>query len=174
MKVSSFCYNSFEVIIVNIVEYKQIYDKEIKSLLVELQEYISSIDPEKYNIITEEYGDRYLAKTLSEVKQYEGKINLAIIDNNIVGLIVGLINNEKQNEYDFIAPKRGRITELIVSKSCRSGGIGKALLISMEGYLKSVGCEGILIDVFATNEIAKNFYYKHGYTDRNIEMMKKI
>ena len=154
--------------------YNKKYDNDIKVLLAELQEYIVSIDPEKYNIITEGYADKYFEKTINEINKYEGKMFLAVIDNKVVGLIIGLINNEKENTYDFVAPKRGRITELIVSRDCRANGIGQALLASMEKYLKSVDCEGILIDVFGPNELAKNFYYKHGYINRNVEVMKMI
>lgn len=76
--------------------------------------------------------------------------------------------------YDFKAPKRGRITELIVSRECCSNGVGKQLLNKMENYFKEAGCKGIFIDVFAYNENAQKFYYKNGYFDRNIEVMKKI
>ncbi len=47
-----------------IIKYDSKYDEEIKNLLVELQEYIVSIDREKYNIITPEYRDEYFKKTL--------------------------------------------------------------------------------------------------------------
>lgn len=46
--------------------------------------------------------------------------------------------------------------------------------MNMERYFKSIGCQGILIDVFAYNENAQQFYYKNGYFNRNIEVMKKI
>lgn len=42
----------------------------------------------------------------------------------------------------------------------------------MEDYFKSVGCQGILIDVFAYNINAQKFYYVNGYFNRNIELMK--
>lgn len=157
-----------------IIDYSSKYDEAIKDLLVELQEYIAEIDREKYNILTDAYRENYFLKTMSEVKQYEGKLFLAVEEENVVGLIVGLINNEEESTYDFKAPKRGRVTELVVSKKCRSNGIGKQLLDTMESYFKDVGCQGVLIDVFAYNESAQQFYYKKGYFNRNIELMKKI
>lgn len=157
-----------------IIEYSNQYDEAIKNLLVELQEYISSIDREGYNIVTENYREKYFEKTMHEVEKYEGKIFLAKEQDKIVGLIVGIINNEFELNYDFTAPKRGRITELIISKQYRSNGVGEQLLNQMEKYFKGVHCKGILIDVFAYNENAKKFYSKKGYFNRNIEMMKKI
>lgn len=157
-----------------IIDYSSQYDEAIKDLLVELQEYIAGIDKEKYNIITDEYREKYFKKTLSEVEKYKGKIFLAIEKEMVIGLIVGLINNDEESTYDFCAPKRGRVTELVVSKECRSNGVGQLLLQKMERYFKIVGCEGILISVFSYNEIAQKFYDKNGYFNRNVEMMKKI
>lgn len=157
-----------------IIEYNKKYDEEIKDLLFELQEYIASIDKEHYNIITDEYRELEFEKTIKEVNDFEGKIFLAAEDGKIVGVIVGIINNNEQSNYEFKAPKRGRITELIVSNKCRSKGIGKQLVTTMENYFKSVGCKAILIEVFAYNEKAKNFYYKNNYSDRNLEVMKHI
>jgi len=157
-----------------IIDYSSKYDEQIKDLLVELQEHIVKIDREQYNILTDKYREKYFKKTMEEIDKYEGKIFLAIESENLVGLIVGLINNEDESTYDFKAPKRGRVTELVVSQKCRSKGIGKELLDTMENYFKGVGCKGVLIDVFAYNERAQEFYYKNGYFNRNIEVMKKI
>lgn len=157
-----------------IIDYSKEYDEDIKDLLVELQEHIVSIDREEYNILTPEYREKYFEKTMDEVNKYEGKIFLAKDNDLIVGLIIGLINNEDEKTYDFTAPKRGRVIELVVSSKCRSNGIGHSLLEKMEDYFKSVGCHGVLIDVFAYNENAQKFYYKNGYFNRNIEVMKKI
>lgn len=162
------------MITLEIINYSNKYNESIKDLLVELQEYIAEIDKEKYNILTNEYREKYLKKMMDEVNKYEGKIFLAIENKKVIGLIVGLINNEEESTYDFKAPKRGRVTELVVSKECRSNGIGKQLLDKMEKYFKEVGCKGVLIDVFAYNENAQKFYYKNGYFNRNIEVMKKI
>lgn len=157
-----------------IIEYEKKYDEKVKNLLVELQEYIVSIDKEKYNIITPEFREEYFKKIIDEINKFEGKMFLYEEDNEILGLIVGLINNERTDEYDFKAPKRGRVTELIVTKKTRSKGIGKKLLERITEYLKEKDCEDILIGVFAYNENAINFYEKNNYHTRMIEMTKKI
>ena len=157
-----------------IIEYNEIYNENIKDLLVELQNHIVDIDEERYNIITKEYRELYFNKTMDEIKKYEGKMFLYKENNEILGLIVGLINNENISEYDFKAPKRGRISELIVTKKTRSKGIGKQLLDKMTNYLKENNCKAILIDVFGYNEKAISFYEKNGYHTRLVEMIKKI
>jgi len=157
-----------------IIEYETKYDEEVKDLLVELQEHIVSIDKEKYNLITSEYRETYFNKTIDEVNKYQGKIFLTKENEKITGLIIGLINNDETCEYDFKAPRRGRISELIVSKKCRVNGVGSNLLQAMEEYLKSVGCEDILIEVFGYNDLALEFYNKQCYHTRMIELTKKI
>ena len=157
-----------------IIEYNNKYDEDIKNLLEELQIYIASIDEEGYNIVTPAYREKYFIETMEEINKYEGKMFLYEENNKITGLIIGIINNEEEETYEFSAPKRGRITELIVSHTSRSNGIGTKLLKAMEDYLKSVGCEDILLGVFAYNEKAKNFYEKHGYHNRMIDMTKKL
>lgn len=156
-----------------IVEYDSKYDEKIKNLLVELQEHIVQIDKEHYNIIGNDYRKECFDKTMDEIKRYNGKMYLYKENDEICGLIVGLINNEEIDTYDFKAPKRGRISELVVSNKCRKKGYGKILLNSMENYLKSVGCKDILIGVFAYNGGAINFYEKNGYHTRMTEMIKK-
>ena len=155
-----------------VLEYDEKYEDDIKDLLVELQEYIQNIDIEGYNILQKNYRKLYFEKVLNDVKNYKGKIFLYEEDNKIVGLVVGIVNNDEIETYDFKAPKRGRITELVISKNVRSKGIGTVLLKYMEDYLKSIGCKDILIGVFAYNDNAVKFYRKNGYHVRMIDMIK--
>lgn len=155
-----------------IVEYDSKYDEEIKGLLVELQEHLCALDVEGYNVMGDGYKDLYFKKTMDEVNKYEGKILLYQKNFKIVGLVVGLINNDCEARYDFKVPRRGRITELVVSRDVRSKGIGTKLLKSMEDYLKSIGCRDVLLCVFAYNEKAYKFYEKNGYHMRAIDMTK--
>lgn len=157
-----------------IVEYSSFYEDDVKKLFVELQEHIVKIDYEKYNIISDNYGEVYLEKTLEEINKYKGKMFLLIKDAVAVGLVVGFINNDESNDYDFKVPRRGRVTELVVSSAYRNNGYGKILLNAMEDYLKSVGCVDVLIGVFAYNQSAINFYEDNGYHLRMVEVTKKI
>lgn len=155
-----------------IIEYNKQYDEQIKDLLVELQEHIVSIDKEKYNIITNEYRDMYFKKTMNEIDKCNGKMYLYEDSGMILGLVVGIINNEEIHDYDFDAPKRGRVSELIVTQKIRSKGIGTKLLEHITNYLKDNNCKDILIEVFGYNENAIRFYEKNGYHIRMIDMIK--
>lgn len=155
-----------------IVEYDSKYDKEIKDLLVQLQQYLADMDIEGYNIVGDGYRDKYFEKTLEEVKKCNGKILLYKNNEKIVGLIVGIINNDNTIRYDFKAPKRGRITELVVDKDYRGKGIGKELLLKMKEHLKSNGCEKMMIAVFGYNESAIKFYKENGFHIRMLDMIE--
>ena len=159
-----------------IIEYKNEYANDLKELLLELQQYIESIDILGYNRVVDKelYKEEIYKKTIKEVEENDGKIYLYEENNEIIGLIVGIINNEAEEQNDFIAPKRGRITELIISNRVRGKGYGQKLIDAMEEYLKSKGCEDILISVFGYNDPALNFYKKKGYHIRMYEVTKKI
>lgn len=158
-----------------IIEYNDNYLEDVKDLLVELEEYIVSIDKDHLDQLHPEYREKMAILDLEEVKENNGKCYIAVEDNKAVGLIMGTII--KFDEYDYLdykCPKEGEITELIVSKNVRSNGVGQALMNKMEEYFKSVGCEYVLVDVFAYNENAIKFYDKKGYHSRMNTNIKKI
>lgn len=157
-----------------IIDYNCKYDDEIKELLMELQMHIVSIDEEKYSFVSTEYAKRYFDKTMEEINKYGGKMLLYIEHEKLIGLVVGIINNDERDDYDFKVPKRGRITELVVSKLSRSNGIGSILIKAMEEHLKYVGCKNILLGVFGYDRHAINFYEKNGYHTRQLEMSKEV
>ena len=155
-----------------IIEYDNKYDDDIEELLYQLQEHIMNIDIEGYNIISKEHKKDLFNQVMNEIKEYNGKIFLYKENDKILGFIVGQINNEETNSFNFKAPKRGRITELVVDKNYRRKSIGDKLLSKMESYLKDNGCKSILIGVFAYNDLARRFYEKHGYHLRMTDMIK--
>lgn len=155
-----------------IIEYNKIYKEQVKDLFCELQEYIESLDEEGYNIVGEDFRELYFKETMEEIRKYQGKMFLYKEAGKIVGLVIGIVNNEEIDCYNFKAPKRGRITDLVVTKKCKGKGIGKKLLHYMEDYLKSNGCKDTLVGVFSFNITAIDFYKSVGYKRRMTEMIK--
>lgn len=155
-----------------IIEYDKKYDNDVKNLLAQLQKYIQKIDASGNTLFKDEFKEQYFKEKLEEVKKYNGKILLYEEDGTIVGLVIGFINNEKEETIEYKVPKRGRITELVVSEKMRSKGIGTILLKEMEKYLKSVGCIDVLLGVLSYNEDAIEFYEKNGYHMHTIDMVK--
>ena len=160
---------------IKIIEYEAKYLEDIKNLLVELEEYILTIDKDNLDQLHPEYRDKMAVLDLEKVKNNEGKCFLALENDKVVGLIMGYIKTYDEYDYlDYKCPRCGEISELIVSSKARGNGIGRSLMNVMEKYFKSIGCEYICIDVFAYNKNAINFYEQQGYHTREIIDIKKI
>ena len=159
-----------------IIEYNKNYEEDVKDLLVELEEYIISIDEDELDQIHNDYRDKIIELDLKEVYENEGKCLIAVDEfNKAIGVIMGIIRKYEEFDYlDYKCPKSGEITELVVSKKARSKGVGKHLMNSMQEYFKNKNCEYIFVDVFAYNKNAINFYSKDGYHSRMEIMVKKI
>ena len=158
-----------------IIEYSDKYLEDVKDLLVELEEYILSIDKDNLDQLHPEYREKMAIVDLEEINKNNGKCYLALDNDKAIGLIMGCIFPYDEYDYlDYKCPKRGEITELIVTKKTRSNGIGQKLIDKIEEYFKSLGCEYVIVDVFAYNEIGKNFYNKKNYHSRMETMIKKI
>ena len=158
-----------------IIEYEDKYLEDVKDLLVELEEYILSIDKDNLDQLHPEYRNKMAILDLEEVKDNNGKCYLAIENAKALGVIMGY--ERKYDEYDYLdykCPKCGEISELIVSQKVRSKGIGSLLMNKMEEYFKNIGCEYITIDVFAYNKTGINFYKKQGYHTRGLIDIKRI
>ncbi|MBQ3307361.1 MAG: GNAT family N-acetyltransferase [Bacilli bacterium] len=158
-----------------IIEYEDKYLEPMKDLLVELEEYIVSIDEDHLDQLHPEYRDKMLLVDLEEAKKNQGKCYIAIEKEEVLGLIIGIISSYSEYDYlDYKCPKRGVITELIVSSKIRSKGIGQQLIKKMEEYFKSLECEYVLVDVFEYNDNALKFYFKQGYHARMLTTIKKL
>lgn len=158
-----------------IIEYNEKYLEDVKDLLVELEEYILTIDKDNLDQLHPDYRDKIAILDLEEVDRLNGKVFLAIENNKAIGLIMGYIIEYDEYDYlDYKCPKTGEISELIVTKKIRSSGVGKLLMNKMEEYLISKECEYIKVDVFAYNQNAINFYSKNNYHNRMHIMIKKV
>lgn len=158
-----------------IVEYEDKYLEDVRDLLLELEEYIVSIDKDELDVVGKDYREKMALIDLEEVNKNNGKCYIALKDDKAIGLIMGCIFPYDEKDYlDYKCPKRGEITELIVSRKARGMGIGKSLMNKMEKYFKALDCEYVLLDVFAYNVNAIKFYEKEGYHSRMYKEIKKI
>lgn len=158
-----------------IIEYEEKYLEDVKDLLVELEEYILTIDKDNLDQLHPKYRDKMAILDLEEVNNNNGKCYIAVEDDKAIGVIMGTIPSYDEYDYlDYTCPKKGEITELIVSQKVRSKGVGQQLMQKMEEYFKSQNCEYVHIDVFAYNDTAINFYRKQGYHTRMFIDIKKL
>ena len=158
-----------------IIEYESKYLEDIRDLLTELEEYIVSIDKDELDQVHPEYHEKMALVDLEEIDKNNGICYLAIENDKAIGLIMGTIPLYDEYDYlDYKCPRRGIITELIVTSKIRSKGLGQALMDKIEEYFKLNNCEYVLVDVFAYNKNAINFYDKKGYHPRMYTAIKNI
>lgn len=158
-----------------IIEYEDRFLDDAKNLLVELEEYIIKIDEDGLDQLHSEYKDKMALLDLKTIKDNSGKCYLAIQNNMVIGLIMGYVRAYDEFDYlDYKCPKSGVISEFIVSEKVRSKRIGKQLINKMEEYFKSIDCEHILLECFAYNKSAINFYKNQGYHTRMFVNIKKL
>ncbi len=158
-----------------IIEYEEKYLEAVRDLLVELEEYILTIDEDELDQLHPEYREKMAIIDLKDVNENNGKCYLAIEEGKVLGLIMGTIPPFDEYDYlDYKCPKRGVITELVVTSKVRSKGIGQKLMNQMEEYFKLQGCEYSFVDVFAYNKNGIKFYDKQGYHPRMHTDIKKL
>ena len=158
-----------------IIEYEEKYLEDVRKLLIELEEYIVKIDKDELDHIHKDYYEKMALVDLETVDNNTGKCYLAIEGEKVLGLIMGIIPSYGEYDYlDYKCPKRGVITELVVTEKQRSKGIGNELISMMENYFKMQNCEYVLVDVFAYNIKGINFYNKMGYHSRMYSNIKKL
>ena len=158
-----------------IIEFTNEYTEEVKDMLVALQNHIVHIDNLKLNTITPEYREEYFKFAYNMSYNSGGKFFIAKENNTVLGFAAcSTTSYEDVASVSYKCPKKGEITELIVTSKIRSKGVGKMLIDKMEEYFKSKNCEYIVVDVFSYNEIGKNFYTKNNYHSRLETRIKKI
>lgn len=158
-----------------IIDYDNKYDEQIKDLIVELQNYLIDIDDWHTQVLLPNYREDMFKLDMDEVKNQNGKVFLASQDGEIVGLIIGVV--EEKDEIDKLTndcAKTGKVSELIVKNNIRGHGVGKALLDKIEDYFKSIDCKRINIEIFGPNSKGLNFYEKNNYIVRDMIVSKRI
>ena len=145
-------------------------------LITQLQEHIALLDPYRRQKSGHDFDTAtYVENTLKKVKEENGAIFVAEIDNDIAACIIGCIFKPSAEDLLESYPmKEGSILELIVSEKSRGSGLGSKLIKAMEDYFLRTGCTFSRVACFAPNLETHIFYGKCGYEDRNIELLKKL
>lgn len=147
----------------------------IISLMEELQDHVVKLDPIKRIRRLPGYGEDTYSGMMEYIRENEGTCIIAESAGEVVGFISGLIAKQSEDNLLSVVPTRlGVVKELYVRPQFRKQKVGKALMEQMEDYFQKCGCDSIWINLFAPNEKAHEFYKSHGYSDREIGMLKKI
>jgi ribosomal protein S18 acetylase RimI-like enzyme len=147
----------------------------VKGFIQSLHHYVMTLDPIKRIRMENGFVENEFSNFISDLKNYEGKCFIAECDGKEVGFIFGLISKQSQENLLEVIPTRlGVIKDLYIEDEYRSKNIGTQLMQTMELYFIEKGCDSIWINVFAPNIHAHEFYKNHGYSDREIGLLKKL
>lgn len=152
-------------------EYKGQDEKDLLQLIVYLQDYMKSKEPEILDS-GENIGEEFLRNLVSETKGSMGKIYVAEEENEVVGFVSGRVE-QSTDEIELIEKKVFYISNLVVLPKFQKHGIGKALLAKVEDYAKSLNLKLIQINVLVKNEIAYKTYKNAGFRDYEMVLLKK-
>lgn len=149
--------------------------KAFDHCMIELMDFIVSIDQLKRVRRSPDYSPKYAKIVISKVKKYDGAIFLACDGKKVVGCIAGIIEKQsKKDLLEWVPTKAGRILELYIAASYRNHGIGKMLMGKMETYFRNKKCDLVRVDIFSPNKTAFIFYEGLHYQERMRDMIKLL
>jgi len=176
----SFLSNSIYALLMSesrfIIRHYQENDRNrLTELIQVLQDYVADLDPLHLNKSGSSFDAvQYVDHMLGTVSDGKGVIFVAE-ETSVIGFIAGIIRRTSDDEaLEIQRTIDGCIIELVVDPEHRGQQVGKALMEKMEQYFSEQGCEYVRVECFAPNTGAHTFYKKCGYSDRSIEMIKKL
>ena len=161
---------------ISIREYRESDRAALELCIAELQAHIGAIDPLHKSRTGDDFDVRkYCDYTLQKVDALKGKIFMAEQDGKAAGCIIGVITKPSElDQLEGYPSKDGKILELIVLSQFRHKGLGVLLMQALEKYFRTQECKNVLVDCFAPNVEAHEFYKKSGYADRMTVMLKTL
>lgn len=143
----------------------------IRACTIELQDFERRLDPRMPR--GEEIVDDYLIQLVGRCAKYAGKVIVAEVNQDIAGFISvwTRVPSEEMDEGEF---EYGYVSDLVVRRSSRGHGLGRALLEAAEAYARDSGARWLRIGVLAENSGARALYRACGFDDYSIELEKAL
>ncbi len=163
---------------IEIREFNENDEAELIALFFEFGTYIKDLDKNYLDLLVvgDDYGQIFYKKMFNDVENKNGKLYIVENTEKIVGFIAGVILEvgNQDDEIDCKPHRMGRIIDLYLSEKYRGQGYGSKLIEKMESYFKEKNCYKVNIEVFGPNVEAYKFYKKHGFNERNIDLVKVL
>ena len=137
--------------------------KESDFNLLELQNFIKSMDPEYIQSITSQKNN--LDVYINKLYQHS-EINLVFYPNKIIGFIATYCND--------LNTKIAFITSICILNHYRRKGIGTKLIQNAEVQAKKCNMQSISLEVSKHNLGAISFYKKHGFYEQKVSKTETI
>lgn len=159
----------------------QLEDKpKVVQLMSKLQDFFVEIDThqELKSFDSPIKAEKYINQAIRDVTAMSGVIFVAKNENDeIVGFIQGIISDHEDEVMHNLTHQRGKdawIGLLIVDVQYRNQGVGKQLLKRISDFFGEVGCSSIRLKVSSNNTHAIEVYKSLGFSERDIELARKL
>src|SRR3989344_5834219 len=146
-------------------------------LMTEMQGHLQHIDQHgSHRKLSDFDASKYVDSLLRKVNDHHGIVLIAFAENHdVMGCIIGTTHIAADEDLIHKLPHcEGRINEMIVSRDHRGKKVSEQLIRAIEDYFRRTGCTTIRVGCFAPNTAAHKFYHTLGYSDRLIELVKKL
>jgi ribosomal protein S18 acetylase RimI-like enzyme len=121
----------------------------------------------------EEMADAQLEFLMERCSTNAGQIFVAEIDDAVVGF-VGVLTRVPPETPDEDVRPYAYVSDPLVLAPYRHRGLGRALLEHAVAFARSAGATSVRIGVLANNAAARKLYESLGFTDRNVQLVKRL
>ncbi len=143
----------------------------LKNCFVELQEFERELV--SHRLPGEEIAERYLQALLQRRKEGSAEIFVAEMEGKPVGFLSVLLS--EQLDADLNEPiELAYLSDIVILKEYRKGGIGEALVKRAEQYAIEKNASYLSANVLANNKGGRALYGKAGFNEYELLMLKKL
>lgn len=145
----------------------------VERMMDDFGDEIAAMDPHGRCIRAPGFGGEFTRQMLEEASGPDGVVLVAEEGGHIIGFASGRIEiRDERERLAVIDFRNGIVPELYVAPAWRRRGVGRELLARLEEHFQARDCGAAVIDVFAPNRGARDFYEYLGYEERNIGLYK--
>ncbi|EAS41347.1 hypothetical acetyltransferase GNAT family protein [Photobacterium profundum 3TCK] len=140
------------------------------SLFIEENEHNNDVAPDRVANTRDVLSQAELEEIISDTSTYLGVYEH---DGEVSGLILGTHHTIEAKRW---LPERNFVylEELIVTKSMRGNGVAFKLVKSLETWAETFGANCIDLHVWYKNDLARDFYKRLGFEDKQALMSIRI
>lgn len=151
------------------------YQEDDEADLIELVRELQTHEIEYYDrmIAPGEIAGWYIDSIRRDCREHAGHVRIAVRDSLPIGYcaILTKVPNEEVDEQPF---DYAYVSELVIARSARGKGIGKALLQDAESLARAAGAKWLRVSVLAKNTVARELYSSYGFEQHLISMEKLL
>jgi len=139
--------------------------------IIELQDYERTLEDDR--LPGAAIAEKHLEYMLQQCVDKNGRIFVASTSGRVVGLVC-VWAEEEFGEHYARPSKAGFISDLVVREGYRRGGMGRALLMMAEDFLRAQGVTLVHLGVLSRNVTAHSFYIAVGYREYEAVLVKNL